>query len=124
MKKIYSLIALVSATLFITSCVQPTKEFTIHFKVDMNEMEDVYSAALIGGYNPLRWNKITPMQDLDSNGIYDTTITFDIPYKFLEFKFVANGKTIELEGEENRRVYFEEEDTITYIAKFNQVNNP
>ena len=107
--------------LLLSSCVQKTKNQVIHISVDTRGASELNSLEVRGGLPPLSWKEGLILTDSDSNGIYTGTVTLDIPYKYVELKFVKNGDIYELEGQPNRQVYFDEDGKTNYEATFNKM---
>ena len=78
------------------SCVQPTKEQVVNFKVDMKDQRQVWSVGVRGSLPPLSWNEDIELKDNDGDSMYTGQVTLDIPYDFVELKFVKNGGDFEL----------------------------
>lgn len=90
-----------------TSCVQETFKRTVSFSVDMSHESDVLSVGVRGDFDPLVWDEDFLLTDKDNDSIYTGTITFDTPFDFVSIKFVKNNSVFELNGKDNRKVYFD-----------------
>ncbi len=64
----------------------------------------------------------TELVDSDFTGIFSTTIDL-LPNTAYVYKFV-NGINYELEGEPDRSIFIEEEDTVLNVVCFNKINEP
>ncbi|MEO0527139.1 MAG: hypothetical protein AAFZ89_07925, partial [Bacteroidota bacterium] len=53
------------------------QDYKITFKVNMMSEQRPKTVGLKGNIAPLDWNKEYPMTDIDGDGIYETTITFN-----------------------------------------------
>ena len=53
------------------------------------------------------------------DSLYTVTFTTITGYNFTELKFTADDK-MELEGQPNRKIYFDKANQITYKAEFNK----
>ena len=106
--------------LLLSGCVQQTYKRTVRFSVDMSGIPDVTSVGVRGNFQPLNWQKNYSLTDDDGDSVYTGEITFDTPFDFVEVKFVKNENTFELEGKENRRVYFDQKDKVTYNTVFDK----
>ncbi len=107
-----------SILIFHLSCVQEMRDITIHFIVDMRDIDKVNSIGVIGEYLPLTWDAPTVLTDQDNDGIYEGTITIKAAYHYAAFKFMLNETIIELEGKGNRVVRFPDAKEVTYTGKF------
>jgi hypothetical protein len=103
------------------SCVQKTKNRTIHFSVDMRAVADVQTVAIQGDSNPLSWRQNVYLTDEDGDRIYTASILFETPYKYIDVKFVLNEDELELDGKPNRRVIFGDGEETNYSAVFDRV---
>ncbi len=104
--------------LFTISCVQPTKKQRVEFTVDARELSDVNTISVRGSVPPLSWNQNYELEDNNHDSIYTGTIVFDIPYNFVEIKFVKNENQFELNNQPNRKVVFDESQNTHFNAKF------
>lgn len=116
MKKIILLVLLVSQI----SCVQEMRDIKVHFAVDMSAIENIESVGIIGEYEPMSWDEPIALTDEDDDNIYEGTIIIKAAYNYAEFKFVLNDKTIELEGQRNREVYFRDVKEVEYRGVFDE----
>ena len=116
MKKILIIISIA----FLMSCVQPMRDITINFTVDMNSIDSINSVGVIGENQPLSWEKPRPLTDIEIDGIFEAVIRIQAAYNFAPFKFMYNEKIIELEGKRNRIVDFTNQKEAYYFAKFDQ----
>lgn len=107
--------------LLLSACVQKTKKQEVTFYVDAKEFTAVTSMSVRGQLSPLSWRKNYQLEDVDKDSVYSAKIIFDIPYDFVEFKFVKNTNDFELKDQPNRRVYFDKSGKTEYRAIFNQV---
>ena len=101
------------------SCVQKTKQQTVHFSVDARAEENVKKISVRGSVPPLNWNTNFELTDTDQDSIYTGTIIFDIPYDYVNLKFVKNDNEFELQDKPNRSVKFDQSLTTNYSATFN-----
>ena len=117
LKKILPVIAI-----FITiACVQKTRKRTINFIVDARHHSSISSVGIRGQYSPLSWRETFPLSDDKKDSVYTGSITFDIPFDYVELKFVANDDEYELQDKPNRIVQLGDKDTITYRAVFDSL---
>jgi putative oxidoreductase len=115
-KKIIFLVGLCFIEL---ACVQKTSKRTVVGIVDISHEKDIQTVGLRGKGKPLSWDDDILLEPLIKDSLYTLTLTVNTPYDFAEIKFTKNGK-FELEGKDNRRVYFDQKnDTTFYRAKFN-----
>jgi len=107
------------------SCVQETYERKVQFSVDMKGIDAVEKVGLRGDFNPLSWKNDFELEQQDSSSIYTGEVVFDTPFDFVSVKFVQNGEIYELNGQDNRRVYFNKNGVTVYETVFNEneVNN-
>ena len=104
----------------LSSCVQPTKKQKVNFRVDANGIDNVQSIGVRGAVPPLNWNKSFLLEDPNRDLIYTGTLEFDLPYDFVELKFVKNSSDFELEGKDNRKLYFDKSQTTNFTVRFNE----
>ena len=104
--------------LIISSCVQKTKKQKVDFFVDVREIENVTSIGVRGSTPPLNWNQNFELKDDNNDSIYTGTIVFDIPYDFVELKFVKNEDQFELNNQPNRMLLFDRSGNTKYQIKF------
>ncbi len=122
MKTLKKLLVATVLILF-SSCVQDTHLKTIHFKLDMSNVENASEVGIRGSHLPLSWNETTFMKDEDNDGIYEVSITLQSASYNIEFKFVNRNKEFELKDKKNRSIRFEyKPETILYEAVFNLPN--
>ena len=88
--------------------------------MDVSGIQDIQAIGVRGALPPLNWNQDFNLTDEDQDMIYTSQIVIDNPYKFVELKFVKNGGEYELDGQPNRRVYFDESKTTEYRATFDK----
>ncbi|MDI1256277.1 MAG: hypothetical protein PSV16_09250 [Flavobacterium sp.] len=118
MKTLYKLLAIMF--LFaVCSCVQKSYNRTIVFKLDAKDIKNITTAGIRGNDKPLNWDNDFPMTFDPKDSLYKATITGNTGYLFTEVKFVVNGE-FEFKDRENRKIYFENKDTIVYNAVFNK----
>ncbi len=102
------------------ACVQPTKKQEVNFVLNAKAVQDLNSIGVRGGIAPLSWNEDFVLQDADQDSIFTGTVTFDVPFDYVELKFVKNGGQYELDGQDNRKVYFEPSGRTTIKAVFDK----
>lgn len=106
-----------------SACVQATKKQTVHFSVDSSQELNVNTISVRGSVPPLKWNKDFFLHDNDQDSIYTGTIVFDIPYDYVNIKFVKNEGEFELKDQPNRQLVFDKSLTTNYSATFNKTND-
>lgn len=106
--------------IFFNSCVQKTKKQIVKFYVDTNGIENINSVGVRGQIYPLNWNKNIELNDKNNDKIYEGEITFDIPFDFVELKFVKNQNQFELLDQPNRRVYFDASGNTKFSVRFDE----
>jgi hypothetical protein len=116
MQKISILLLCVIAAV---SCVQKTYKKTVVLNLQVADIKDVQTVGVRGESTPLSWDKDFLMTPVVKDSLYSVTITGETGYKFSEIKFTVNG-VFELEGKDNRKVFFSEGDTTVYNAVFNK----
>ncbi|MGD1947566.1 MAG: S41 family peptidase [Croceivirga sp.] len=99
---------LIALSFLFLSC--NSQEYQITFKVDMTS-ENTKAVGLRGNIDPLSENKDYPMNDEDGDGIYEANITFNTSKRNLKFRF-TNGMQSELQGSDDRMVWFTPEPLI------------
>ena len=109
---------LVLFNFLMTACVQKTYKKTVTFIVDTQSDSTISNLFIRGDFDPLNWEDNIVLEDKNCDGIYSSTITFDTPFDFVDFKFVKNDAEFELMDKDNRRVNFNGLDSITYTAIF------
>lgn len=105
----------------LSACVQKTKKQEVTFYVNAKDVTEITSMNIRGQLPPLSWRKNYELIDTNKDSIYTAKIVFDVPYDFVEFKFVKNTNDYELKDQSNRRVYFDKSGKTEYKAIFNQV---
>ena len=120
MKNINVTIICLLMFIFFNSCVQNTKKQIVKFYVDTNGIENINSVGVRGQIYPLNWNKNFELNDKNSDKIYEGEITFDIPFDFVELKFVKNQNQFELLDQPNRRVYFDASGNTEFSVRFDE----
>lgn len=111
------LILIVFFALATTSCVQKSYNRTVIFNLDVNGIKKIKTVGIRGNDKPLSWDYDYAMT-LGKDSIYTATITEATGYRFTSIKFTVNGD-FELKEKANRKIYFEDKDTVVYYAKFN-----
>jgi hypothetical protein len=91
---------------------------TVVLTLDVSGIPNIQNTGVRGSGNPLSWDEDLPLKALVPDSLYTVTVTGQTPYDFAEIKFTVNGQ-FELEGKENRKVYFANGDTTFYRAIFN-----
>ena len=114
------LIAFFAFTLF--SCVQPTNKQIVHFSVDARNELDVSAIGVRGSVPPLNWKSNYELKDDDLDSIYTGTILIEIPYDYMNIKFVKNNDEFELKDQPNRKLIFDKSMTTNYSVSFNQTD--
>jgi PBP1b-binding outer membrane lipoprotein LpoB len=112
----------VVAILVLSSCVQKSSEKTIIVKLNVQDMEHIESVGIRGNENPLSWDYDMELVPVIKDSLYTATFSLITGYKFTEVKFTVNGQ-FELNDQDNRKIFFSENDTTVYEAIFNQLNN-
>ena len=107
----------------LSSCVQETHIKTVSFQVDMKSVEPFQTVGIRGDIKPLSWENTTELTDDDNDSIYSGTFEFDTASNQLNFKFVIDGQSFELEGKNNRYLPFEYKiENLTYSSMYDQEN--
>lgn len=103
-----------------SACVQKEHLKTVTFKVDMSQVENTGNVGLRGQFTSPPWQVTVPMEDNDSDGIYEVTLSEMTAQSSVDFKFVNQNDQFELECKPNRSISFEyEPETLEYHAIFN-----
>lgn len=113
-KTLCTLIVLMSV-----SCVQKAYKRTVVFELDTKGITNVKKVGIRGENSPLSWDKDYLMVLDVKDSLYKATITEETGYLFEQFKFVVNDE-FELKEQDNRKIYFENKDTVVYKAVFNE----
>lgn len=87
---------------FLVGC--NAQKYEITFKVDMTH-EEAGQVGIVGNISPLSESSVLPLDDVDGDGIYETSITFNTSKKNLKFRFVNNDNK-ELKGSDDRILWF------------------
>jgi hypothetical protein len=82
----------------------------------------VSSISVRGSLAPLSWNSNFELKDENSDSIYTGTLVFDIPYDYVNIKFVKNENEFELQDQPNRQINFDQSLITYYKAIFDQSN--
>lgn len=90
----------------------------VTFKVDMGDETSIKNIGIRGSLSPLSWDKSLTLTDTDNDGIYEATINFKTSKRNVKFKFVNDDKE-ELQGSDNRVVWFKNEPIISNFT-FNE----
>lgn len=114
MKTIQIISTLILASIF-TSCVQKTQKRTVVFTLDVSKMAGIKTVGIRGWDNPLSWEKDYPMVAIIKDSLYQVTVASETGRICTEFKFSVNDK-LELQGNENRKVYFDTKSDTTKVA--------
>jgi hypothetical protein len=117
MKK-YIILSIISV-LILSSCVQKTHKRTVVFTLDTSGVKDIEKVGIRGWDTPLSWDEDYRLKEIVKDSLYQATVTGETGRICVEVKFAVNGK-LELDGKGNRKIYFEEKDTVFYKAKFDQ----
>ncbi|KAB1156653.1 hypothetical protein [Flavobacterium luteum] len=111
-------IALLTASILLlvnTSCVQKTYKKTVLFSLDVSKIKNIKTVGIRGWDNPLSWNNDYPMKEIVKDSLYQAIVTGKTGRICTEFKFSINNK-VELEGKENRKVYFDAKNDTTKVS--------
>lgn len=105
--------------LLIHGGVQKTrKQSLIINAVSNDDVRDVVM-SLRGSDKPLSWNVDYTMQPLVRDSLFAAKIEIYTGYPYTELKLVQNG-VFELQGQENRTIFFEQDGTTEVNLIFNQ----
>ncbi len=107
-------------TLLMTSCVQETYETTIIFELDMKGTQ--LDAPGVIGEIPLSWKEALPLTDTNQDSIFTGSVTVDLPWDQLEYKF-KSGNVIELYGQENRAIDLMSGDTVVVRERWDVITD-
>ncbi|MCB0534763.1 MAG: hypothetical protein H6574_14420 [Lewinellaceae bacterium] len=86
-------------------CAVAQQSLQLTFQIDLapaaKQISSKTNVGLRGGQFPLSWEKSLDLTDNDGDGIYTTTVTFENGIKdgVLEYKFILDDKTWELDGQ-------------------------
>ena len=107
----------------LSNCVQKTHLKTIHFRVDMKGIENPSDVGIRGEFGSDPWNETIYLNDDNSDGVFEGTVTKQTGQNSVWFKFVNHHSQFELSGQDNRGIRFEyKPETIIYEATFNDSN--
>ncbi len=116
--KLISTLFLIAIVLVLQSCVQPSYNRTIIFKLKVPARSNITSVGVRGNDKPFNWNSDYPLQFDPADSTYKGSATMRTGYLFTEFKFVVDGD-FEFKDQANRKLFFENKDTIVYTAQYN-----
>lgn len=116
MKK-YSLF-IIALFFVLTGCVQKSSKKTIIVKLNVEDIKGVQKVGIRGSEKPLSWDYDMELKPIKKDTLYVATFSLITGYKFTEAKFTVNGQ-FELNEKDNRKIVFNDRDTIVYEAKFN-----
>lgn len=121
-KKIIKAFITILIFTIIFSCT--SQEKTVMLKVDTNNLANLKKVTIKGNIHPLSNDSDFEMKDVDGDGIYKSTITFNTSKRYVKFKFLINGKA-ELQGDDDRVLWFKEQPVVgEYVFnEFNYYNN-
>lgn len=114
----FILIAYTLLLLFATSCVQETHKRTVVYNLDVSGIKNIKKVGIRGWDAPLSWDTDYPLKEIVKDSLYQVTITGETGRLCCEVKFAINDK-LELDGKDNRKIYFKDKDKLIYNAKFN-----
>ncbi len=110
---------LILALLLTTSC--NSQQYEITFQLDATQLPSKQTIGLRGNVKPLSWKKDLELSDMDKDGIYEATVKFKTTKRNLRFKFTQNGEP-ELQGADNRIVWFKPDETSITNHVFDEYN--
>ena len=113
--KTTAIITAILLSLILTSCVQKTYKKTVVFSLDISKITNIKTVGIRGWDNPLSWDKDYPLQEIVKDSLYQAIVTGETGRICTEFKFSINDK-LELEGKENRKVYFDTKNDTTKVS--------
>lgn len=115
--KIIKHIIIFLSFIFLVSCVQKSSKKTVILKLNVQDIKNIQSVGIRGNDKPLSWNYDFELKPIIKDTLYGATFSVNTGYKFTEAKFTVNGQ-FELNEKSNRRIFFSENDTTIYKAKF------
>jgi len=89
--------------------------------VDARNEIDVSTMGVRGSVPPLNWKSNYKLKDDDLDSIYTGTIVIEIPYDYVNIKFVKNDEEFELKDQPNRKLFFDKSFTTNYSATFDEL---
>ena len=113
--KIFLIILL--AIVSVPSCVQKAYKKTAVITLSVPNIKNIKSVVIRGDGKPLSWDSDFEMKEVIKDSLYSATINCVTGYKFAEVKFTVNGD-FEMKNKPNRRIEFNNKDTIYYNAVF------
>ncbi|AWI26766.1 hypothetical protein [Flavobacterium pallidum] len=119
MKILFKVTIAIVFTIFMCSCVQKTYDKTVLYCLDTRAIDDVRTVGIRGNDKPLNWESDFPMKLDTKDNLYKAYVTTKTGYLNTEIKFTVNGE-FELKDASNRKVSLHENDTVKYVAVFNQ----
>lgn len=106
----------------ISSCVQKSHKRVVVYTVDVSGIKNIKTVGIRGSQSPLSWDNDSKMEAIVKDSIYKITVVSNTGRICNEFKFSINNK-LELQDNNNRKLYFSEKDTTFYNSKFNMLEN-
>lgn len=103
--------------IFLSGCVQKSYTRTLLFSLSAKNIQDIKNVGIRGNDNPFSWEHDFPMTFDAKDSTYKAIATMKTGYLFTEIKFSINGK-FELQDQPNRKLQFNNKDTIHYNAAF------
>ncbi|WP_310556819.1 hypothetical protein [Flavobacterium sp.] len=98
----------------LSSCVQKTHKKIVELTLDVSKIKNIKTVGVRGAENPLSWDTDYAMKEIVKDSLYRMIINFETGRLCSEIKFSVNGN-LELEGKENRKIYFETENDTTFV---------
>ncbi len=118
--KIFMIGLITSIALSLFNCVQETHLKTIRFKLDMRNETIANKVGVRGNTSPLSWNETFYLTDDNNDSIYEGEIKLNSASYDIEFKFVNQDDSFELQDQPNRSIRFAyKPEIIIYEATFN-----
>lgn len=97
------------------------QEYQITFKLDAHQIDLKEKIGIRGNIKPLSWDKDYPLTYNDTEGVFEATLNFKTSERNMRYKFTNSGE-LELEGADNRIVWFKANETVVAKHVFNEYN--
>lgn len=113
-------LVLLPALMLLGVSVQPATSQKVTYQLNVSGVKNIASVGIRGSDNPLNWEQNLELQPIVKDSLYQATVTYKTGYRFTQVKFLVNNQ-IELEGQDNRKVFFDTGGATLVLARYNQV---
>lgn len=99
--------------------VQATYSWQVTYLLDVSGLPAIQKVGIRGADQPLSWQQDLELIPVVKDSLYRATVTYETGRRSTQFKFVVNDR-FELEGKDNRKLYFGKHRRQQYRARFNE----